>query len=81
MSSSITVVCCECENHYWDEEVSDEIAESYEDEVEFIYDAEDGEKYPDPGSFSQWALNNRFPRESCSGCGSDGAFSGWTDND
>lgn len=81
MSSTITVVCCDCENYYWDEVVSDEIAESYEEQMEFKYDAEDGENYPDPDVFSRWAANIGFPRDSCSGCGSDGAFSGWADND
>lgn len=80
MSSTITVVCCECENHYWDEDVSEELASSYEEEVEFKYDAEDGDNYPSPDSFSNWALNHNFPRESCSECGSDGALRGWTDN-
>ncbi len=80
MSGTITVVCCDCENRYWDEDVSDRLAETYADEIEFQYDEEAGESYPTPDSFSRWAANYNFPRDSCPECGSDGAFS-WSDKD
>lgn len=81
MSKTITVVCCDCEKQFWDEEVSDSLAESYEEEVQQIYDHQDGQYYPDTDSFSTWARNHDFPHESCSNCGSDGSLSGWVDKD
>ncbi|WP_147387625.1 hypothetical protein [Pectobacterium polaris] len=81
MSSDITVLCCDCRENSWGVEVSDELAESYENEVEFEYDPYDGEHYPMPDSFFKWASDHDFRSGSCSECGSDGAFRGWSDSD
>ncbi len=80
MSETITVVCCDCEKSFWDEEVSPALAETYEEEVQQIYDHQDGQYYPDPDDFTRWALNRNFPRKSCSECGSDGSLRNWSDD-
>ncbi|WP_146114168.1 hypothetical protein [Pantoea coffeiphila] len=68
----ITAVCCDDEEHFMDKEVSASIAESYEDEVEQIYDSNEGRNYPEPESYFKWAEKHNLDYGSCSECGSGG---------
>ncbi|WP_447879914.1 hypothetical protein [Serratia fonticola] len=72
MSTTRWFVCCDNDDHVYEQELSDHTAESYDSEVNM---GDDG--FPDPDSFREWTDKYEIDTHACSDCGSDGALSGY----